>query len=146
MTRIFQDTEGEITEILNKSIEQIICLDGVDRNNSFTNIFSIWLKVEQEKCWYRIFLNAGGCFGEIYNSTKYKEVYSEDIDDDEDCPIYQIESLFSLQELTIVSALVYPYNVFSGVELKIVFDNGDYLILQEAKEPDSENNLSVIKV
>lgn len=30
MTRIFQDTEGEIIELLNSSIEQIICIDGVE--------------------------------------------------------------------------------------------------------------------
>lgn len=106
----------------------------------------IWLKVEQEECWYRIFLDAGGCFCETYALTEYKEVYGEDLDNCEDCPIYQIESRFSLQGLIIVSTLVYPYNIFGGVELEIAFHNGERLILHEAKEPDSENNLSIVKV
>lgn len=145
MTRIFQDTEGEITELLDLSIEQIICIDGIDRNNVFTNIFLIWLKVEQEESWYRIFLDAGGGFCSVSDSSEFKEYYTEDIDNCEDCPIYQIENRFSLQGLTMVSALVYPYNIFGGVEFEIVFDNGDCLILREVKEPDSENNLLIMK-
>ena len=145
MVRIFQDTQGEIIKLVDRSIEQIICLDGVDCENIFTNIFLIWLKLKSEGSWHRIFLDAGGCLCEAYDDAVFAEKYAEDIDNCEDCPIYQINSRFSLQGLTIISASVSSFNIDrGGIQLKIFFDNGDSLILQ-SEEVESGNNLLIIK-
>ncbi len=145
MTLVFQDIQGEISELVNHSIEQIICIDGVDRNTTFTNIFLIWLKLKQKESWYRIFLDANCCFCSVYHSAEFTDNYTEDIANCENCPIYQIDRRFSLSGLTIVSALVYPFNISYGVEFKIVFHNYYCLILRQ-EEIDSESNLSIIKV
>ncbi len=142
MFRIFQDNKGEIPELVNRSVEQIICIDGVAHNTIFTDIFLIWLKLE-DSSWYRIFLDANCCFCEVYNSDNFIEVYTEDIESCEDCPIYRIDRLFLLQGLTIVAASV-SLIISYGVKLKIVFHNDDCLILQ-AEVIDSQSNLSIIK-
>ena len=144
MTLVFQDTEGEITELLNRSVKQIICIDGIAHKNSFTNILLVWLKLEQEKCWYRIFFDAGLCFCSAYHSSEFAESYTEDIDNSDDCPVYQIDVQFSLQGLIISSASVYPINTSYGIEFKIMFDNGDYLIMQGTNF-DSDIILSITK-
>jgi len=144
MTLIFQDAEGEITELLNRSIEQIICIDGVAHKNRFTNIILVWLKIEQEKYWYRIFFDAGLCFFSRYHYSEFLESYAEDIDNSENCPVYQIDLQFELRGLTISSAFVYPTNSPHGIEFKIFFNNGDYLIMQGINF-DSDISLSIIK-
>ena len=139
MFRIFQDNKGEIPELVNRSVEQIICIDGVADNTIFTDIFLIWLKLE-DSSWYRIFLDVNCCFCEVYNSNNFIEVYTEDIENCEDCPIYRIDRLFLLQGMTIVAASVCPVIISYGVKLKIVFHNDDCLILQ-AEVIDSQSNL-----
>ncbi len=143
MTRIFQDDRGEFFELIDRAIEQIICIDGIDRHNTFTDIFLIWLKLKQEECWYRIFLDGGCCFASVYYSGEFAENYTEDLDNCQDCPVYQIDSRFALQGLTITSASVCSINL-DGIKLEIVFDNRDRLILQ-AENLDSESNISIIK-
>ena len=45
MARIFQNNRGEISNFIDRSIEQIICLDGIDRYSTFTDIFLIRSKL-----------------------------------------------------------------------------------------------------
>lgn len=134
MTRFFQDDRGSISKIANKKINRLICIDGKNRNENILEMLVVWLKLQDEQCWYRFFLDAGCCFWATYDF--YYE-YREDITN---CPVYDLSD--RLKALTINSAIVYPIND-SGVKLEITLEN-KYRIVVWSEDIESESNLSII--
>lgn len=48
MNIIFSGDRGSINNITDKKLEKIICLDGINRDDAFINIFVVWFKFKNE--------------------------------------------------------------------------------------------------
>lgn len=136
MKREFQDDKGCISNILNRKIETIICIGGRYIDTTILNLFAIWLKLHDESCWHRIFLDAGLCFAEIYDECQ--KAYREDR---ENHSVYHLGDCFQLQDSIVTSATVKPLHT-SGVKLEIMLDS-EYAIYVWYKNINSNTNLSI---
>ena len=132
--RLFQDDKGSISIIVNKKIERLICIDEKNQNENILETILIWLKLQNEKCWHRFFIDAGCCFCDLYNSNY--EIDTENIE----CPIYDLSD--RVKALTINYAIVYPTND-SGVRLEITLENKSQIIFG-AEDIESESSLSIV--
>ena len=61
MTRLFQDSMGNIPRIANKKVDRLICIDGKNFDGNILEMLVVWLKLRDEQCSSRFFLDAG-CF------------------------------------------------------------------------------------
>ena len=137
MKRLFQDNRGNISEIADRKVDQLICIDGKKFERNILEILVVWLKLQDEQCWHRFFIDAGCCFWDVYNS--YQKTYHEDIIE---CLVYDFSD--RVKTLTINSAIVYPINN-SGVKLEIVLEN-KYQIIVLSEDIESETNLSIVPI
>ncbi len=73
-TRIFQDYEGDIKEVVGLQISGLKAIvDQVDYH-----VILIWIGVNNNSSWYRIFIDGYYCGIDIYES----DLSNEDLDDD----------------------------------------------------------------
>lgn len=105
MSRVFQDNTGNIHHFIDKRVEQIVCIDDEDTNTNILDFLVIWLKLKNERRWYRLFLDARCCFCDMY--VRMEDVYLEDV---ENSPVYYLCDRFSFKDSTITSADVSLFN------------------------------------
>ena len=55
MTRLFQDSTGNIPRIANKKVERLVCIDGENFDGNILKMLVVWLKLQDEQCWHRFF-------------------------------------------------------------------------------------------
>lgn len=118
--RFFQDDSGTIDCLCGETIENIICVNWIDNNTKEENLFVLWLKIKYQDFWLRFFIDANCCFGEKYNLSEFRDIYTEDLEDNSS---YNLSDRYYLHDRTIVLAEVNMINNKSGVKLSFYLDN-----------------------
>lgn len=117
--RIFQDYEGYVKKITGLKVSSLKAI--IDQEND--DIILIWIGVNNDLSWYRIFIDGCYCGIDYYD----KDLSNEDLDDDVICVNYNC-----INDEIIVKAKVESGNVTFGdssILLIIEFISGKKLLL-----------------
>lgn len=127
MKTIFQDSEGEITELNDKICETLLCVQVANEENNSPGVF--WLKI-QDGDWHRFFLDK-----EFYFLvwTVNSEIDKSDLDD-EDFPVIDIGERYKLKEQKITKIFMRQIQEMDEQIgcLTILFSEGDFLELKQS--------------
>jgi hypothetical protein len=137
--RIFQNDEGNITQIVGKTIESLICIETYNEDNQTRSPCVFWLKLKEETGWHRFFLDnaIGFCYWSLY-----QQLDESDLKEPETFPWYELSKIENLIGLTILQARVFPINT-NGVQLIFELSCQRKMILY-CQEIDGKNNLLVV--
>ena len=114
--RIIQGDNGKVDELINNTIEKLICIQSLDYETRQVTPSLFLLKTSESTKWNRFFLDAGICIWDIF-----LQLPEGDLENQEDYPWYDLSVKHNLKGKKIIAVNICPFK--KGVKLEIILSN-----------------------